>query len=626
MPGLAGIVTTKHKDDCTSLLHAMTSCMRDGASYASKLLLDRNIGVYVGWNRCDNLFAEHRSSVVDGKDVALVFCGECFIDPQTLLRFRRNRHNFCGDARALLIDLYEEYGDKVLEKLNGTFTGVLIDRRKSTAFLFNDRYGLGRIYWSEKGGSIYFASEAKALLQIFPELRAFDDESVAQFLNFGCTLGSRTLFKNIQTLPGGSAWRFEDGRCHKKTYFSPEVWERREPLSAERFESEFEAVLARAVPQYFQADSKIGISLTAGLDSRALMACRPNTTVEPVTYTFDGPKGHTTDSRLAAEVAKIVGLEHHVLRLGHDFFSEFASHVDDTVYATDGCFGVTGAHEIYLNRLAGELAPIRLTGNYGGEVLREVSTFKRQELSSALLNPDIAALANSVRVPLEQKSPVTFAAFREIPWKLFGSLRAAQSQVGIRCPYIDNEIVALAYRAPRELRTSQGPAADLIRRSNPALSKIPTDMGYLSESRLIVKTLRRFVAKMTCKLDYLSSEGFPPFLSRLNPVADSLASILHIAGSHKYLRYRSWCRRELADYVRDAIANARAQQSPFWNSNFLGRMAEDHIHGRKNYLREINAVVTLAAVDRLLFRGLPASRSVTTLEKEVRSQAPVLAT
>jgi asparagine synthase (glutamine-hydrolysing) len=334
--------------------------------------------------------------------------------------------------------------------------------------------------------------------------------------------------------------------------------------------------------------------------------------------------GHTADSRLASQVAKIAGLEHHVLRLGPDFFSEFASHVDDTVYATDGYFGVTGAHEIYLNRLAGELAPIRLTGNYGGEVLREVSSFKRQELSSVLLNPDIAAMANSVRVPMEQEPPVTFAAFREIPSKLFGSLRAAQSQVAIRCPYIDNEIVALAYRAPRELRTSQAPAADLIRRSNPALAKIPTDMGYLGESRLIVKTLRRFVAKMTCKLDYLSSEGFPPFLSRLNPVADRLASILHIAGSHKYLRYRIWFRRELADYVRDAIANAQAQESPFWNSNFLGRMAEDHIHGRKNYLREINAVVTLVAVDRLLFRGLPARRSLTTLEKDVRSQAPVL--
>jgi asparagine synthase (glutamine-hydrolysing) len=499
-------------------------------------------------------------------------------------------------------------GSRFLEKINGWFSGVLVDLRNERILLFNDRYGLGRIYWHENERGFYFASEARALLRILPELRQFDNEGVAEFLNYGCTLGCRTLFKGVQILRGGSFWSFEEGKCHKRTYFSPEVWEGQTPLSAEKFESECETVLARAVPRYFYADSKIGISLTAGLDSRALMACRPATCARLISYTFEGPTGLTTDSRLAAQVAKVSGVDHHVLRLGPDFFSEFASHVDDTVYATDGYFGVTGAHEIYLNRLAGELAPIRLTGNYGGEVLREVSTFKPLQLSSGLLNPDIDVMTNSAKMPLEHKSPVTFAAFREVPWNLFGSLRAAQSQVTIRCPYIDNDVVALAYRAPRELRTSQAPVAGLIRRKNPALGEIPTDMGYLGEAHPIIKLMRRFVAKIACKLDYLSCEGFPPFLSHFDPIANSVASVFHVAGSHKYLRYRNWFRREFANYVRDAIAIARAQQSPFWNSNFLARVAEDHIRGHANYLREINAVLTLAAVDRLFFKKvIPAT-------------------
>ena len=74
--------------------------------------------------------------------------------------------------------------------------------------------------------------------------------------------------------------------------------------------------------------------------------------------------GETFDDRLAARVAKACGLEHRLLRIGADFFSDFASHVDRTVYVTDGCFGLTGAHEIYLNRRARQLAPVRLTGNY----------------------------------------------------------------------------------------------------------------------------------------------------------------------------------------------------------------------------------------------------------------------
>ena len=63
-------------------------------------------------------------------------------------------------------------------------------------------------------------------------------------------------------------------------------------------------------------------------------------------YTFSGESGETFDDRVAAQVAKICGLEHRLLRIGADFFSNFGSHVDRTVYVTDGYFGATGAHEI----------------------------------------------------------------------------------------------------------------------------------------------------------------------------------------------------------------------------------------------------------------------------------------
>ena len=124
-----------------------------------------------------------------------------------------------------LVHLYEEEGDEFFEKLNGLFSGLLIDKGQSKAFLLNDRYGLERIYWHETKDAIYFASEAKALLRILPKLRQFDDEGVAQYLTFGCTLEWRTLFKDVQLLPAGSVWSFENGRCQKRRYFSPETWE-----------------------------------------------------------------------------------------------------------------------------------------------------------------------------------------------------------------------------------------------------------------------------------------------------------------------------------------------------------------------------------------------------------------
>jgi asparagine synthase (glutamine-hydrolysing) len=112
--------------------------------------------------------------------------------------------------------------------------------------------------------------------------------------------------------------------------------------------------------------------------------------VPPVSYTFAGAAGGTLDSELAARVASVCGLDHHVLRLGDSFFSDFGSIVDRTVFLTDGCFGVTGAHEIYLNRQARALSPIRLTGVFGSEVLRGTSTFKPLGLSPDLIEPEFS--------------------------------------------------------------------------------------------------------------------------------------------------------------------------------------------------------------------------------------------
>ena len=124
-------------------------------------------------------------------------------------------HDVRQAAASWLVHLYEEEGDRFFEKLNGLFSGLLIDKRQAKAFLFNDRYGLERLYWHETEDTVFFASEAKALLRVLPELRAFDREGVAQFLAFGCTLGQRTLFQGVQLLPEDRCGLFKTGSVRR---------------------------------------------------------------------------------------------------------------------------------------------------------------------------------------------------------------------------------------------------------------------------------------------------------------------------------------------------------------------------------------------------------------------------
>jgi asparagine synthase (glutamine-hydrolysing) len=606
MPGIVGLISQKPRGDCEDLVTSMVHCMRYEPFYASGGHSVPEMGIYVGWTTHRNSFAAGQVFFNERKDIALIFSGECFANPETQTSLRQNGHEFRWKNADWLVHLYEEEGDRFFEKLNGLFSGLLIDKRQRKAFLFNDRFGVERIYWHKTDSAFYFASEAKALLRILPDLREFDAEGVAQFLTFGCTLDGRTLFRNVHLLPGGSVWCLDGENCRKRKYFSPATWEAPPALPAERFEAKFQEVFKRILPHYFESESKIGISLTGGLDSRMIMACRPETAEKPVCYTFSGQNRDTLDARLAARVADACGLNHRTLRIGGDFFSDFASHVDRTVYTTDGCLDALGAHEIYMNAQARQLARVRLTGNYGSEILRGASYFKPLGLSSQLVNPDFGQLMRFSTQELARNAanPVTYAAFREIPQKRFGILTAGRSQSTFRTPYLDNEIVALAYQAPPSLLTSPFPALRFVKSNNPALARIRTDRGLLGLNRTLTSSLRNAFWEATFKCDYLYSEGLPHGLSRLDPLFRLVHSGLGISGLHKFLHYRRWFQRELAGYVNETVTRVRLEGSQLWNSYFLKNMADEHRTGRKNYVREISAVLTLEAVERLLLRQL----------------------
>jgi asparagine synthase (glutamine-hydrolysing) len=606
MPGIAGMISKRPALECAGLVGSMLACMRHEDFYISGTYFLEEMGVYAGWIAHEDSFAAEQIFFNEQRNIALILSGECFADPETRTDLTRKGHRI-ENNNDWLVHLYEEKGEQFFGKLNGLFSGLVVDQRQKKAFLFNDRYGAERIYWHEARDAIYFASEAKALLRILPELRAFDEQGVAEFLAYGCTLEWRTLFRGIEILPGASLWSFGGGKHDKRRYFSPETWESQPSLSAEAFQSAFERIFKKALPRYFESEATIGISLTGGLDTRMIMACRPLGARKVVCYTFSGEDGETFDDRLAARVAKVCGLAHRLLRIRSDFFSDFAFHVDRTVYVTDGCFGAIGAHEIYFNKQARQLAPVRLTGNYGSEVLRGISTFNPLKLSPSLFSSRFVRAQNSSAEAGVNGNAhlITSAAFREIPWNLFGSLAAGRSQVSFRTPYLDNEIVALAYQAPESLRKSAIPAWRVVKANSALLGKIPTDRGQSPEHSGPAATFRRLISEATFKLDYLNNEGWPNWLSPFDPIFRRVTSSLKIVGLHKYLHYRSWFRHELGEYIKSVVSDARTQQAPFWNLGFLKKMAVDHISGRKNYVLEINAVLALEAVERLLFRDLP---------------------
>ena len=158
--------------------------------------------------------------------------GKSFAEPGIVQRLKQREHMLEADGPSYLAHLYED--DPAFPAgLNGIFHGLLCDRTRQIAMLFNDRYGMHRIYYHEAKEAFYFAAEAKAILKVRPELRRADPRGLGEFVACGCVLENRTLFEGIH----GSASGFCVGlskrqrRQEKEQYFHPREWEEQEPWS-----------------------------------------------------------------------------------------------------------------------------------------------------------------------------------------------------------------------------------------------------------------------------------------------------------------------------------------------------------------------------------------------------------
>jgi asparagine synthase (glutamine-hydrolysing) len=605
MPGIVGFISRRPAApwEAESQVEQMLNVMRYEPTYVSGRYSSPEMGIYAGWIAHGGSFASNQIFQDEQRKVALLFSGECFLDSETYSFLLHRGHAIDSGIGSWLIPLYLEQSDGFFEHLNGLFSGLLIDYGRRRAFLFNDRYGMERVYWHENDDAFYFASEAKALLRILPELREFDKEGVIEYLRFGCTIHSRTLFKGIKSMPPGSLWCVEGGQCKRSKYFEFRKWEVETTQSPCEFQADFQETFKRVLPRYLQTNEEIGISLTAGLDGRMIMACLPQEGVGPVCYTFAGQAQNLLDAQIAAKVAAACGLQHHILRIGPDFFSDFPLHVDRTVYITDGCLGLLGTHEGYFNRQAARLAPVRLTGVFGGEIFREVSFYKPVRLNRELLHQDWPGLWQDTEPDhiSDRLHPVTAAVTGDIPDRRFGVIAAGRSQTVFRTPYLDNELVALAYRIPRAIRDSPEPVIAAIKNNSYKLSRIPTDMGGLGNEAPLTSAIRRMFGRATFKLDYFYSEGLPRPLERFNPILDAFKTGGMFFGRHKFLYYHKWFQRELAQFVSEEI-RAAIRGSELWNARYLRKILAEYAHGTVNYSSEINVVLTLEAIKRLLFQ------------------------
>jgi asparagine synthase (glutamine-hydrolysing) len=610
MPGIVGLITKMPRVWAEPQLLRMLEAVRHESCYVSGTRVDESMGVYVGWMARKNSFSDGMPLCNERGDVSLIFSGEEYPEPGIPLRPKPEGRDLAADGPSYLIKLYED-DPKFPKGLNGIFHGVVTDRTRRIATLFNDRYGLHRIYYHESKEAFYFAAEAKALLAVRPELRDADPKSLGEFVSCGCVLENRTIFKGIHVLPPASAWVFRDATLQQKnTYFQPEEWENQDTLDSESYYQELRATFSRNLPRYFNGPEPIGMSLTGGLDTRMIMAWHKSPPGSLPCYSFGGMFHECQDVQLARKIARTCGQPFEVIPVGQEFLSRFPNYAERAVYLTDGCVYVNRSSDLYVNERAAQIAPNRMTGNYGGEILRQLRAFKPVEPAAELYRPDfLSHVHEAVRTYAElvKGHALSFVAFRQTPWHHYGLLALEQTQLSLRSPYLDNDLVRTAFRAPTaavaktDVFKDSEDCSRLISDGNAALGRIRTDRGLAGDSATPLKVITRKWLELTFKAEYAYDYGMPQKVAQV----DHLFSPLHLErlflGRHKFNHFRVWYRDALSQYVREILLDQRTLSRPYLDRNGVEAIVLGHLKGNRNYTTEIHQLLTLELVHRLFF-------------------------
>jgi asparagine synthase (glutamine-hydrolysing) len=593
VPGFFGIIetspagSTRQQHELIAMLGGMSKAMRYDPAYSAELASCPNAGAYAGHV---GLFADEESHVArSASGVLAVTAGNALLSACDALK------------------VYECAGAQGIVDVPGCGAVFVADPTCGQCLVITDRFGRERVFLHTTGSRVLFASEAKAILAVAPETRAFDPTGIAEWLACGCTVGSQSVFRRIDVLEGGTLLSIAGSRMRRSRYFDLAQLEQTSHVSGSAFVEGFSASLRSAVNASRRRVPTVGVSLTGGLDSRMIMSSLDAGPAEVPCYTFGSMYRTTGDVSLAGQVAAACGQPHHVIELGNEFLENAAEYLEKAVYASDGYLGLSGAAEFYCNRQARTIAPRRMTGNWGGELMRGVRAFKYALPKGGFINHDIV---NQVRMSADRfsppsSSPLSAALFQQLPHQGYGRYAVERSQVRVETPFLDPEVVRWLYQAPAGIRESGATAAAIISR-RPELLDIPTDAGLLGVQP---SWWRHVLRRSVVKAEYLTSHGAPDWCARLSSALPARMLETRFLGVDKFHHFRFWTRRHLAGLVRDTLSGQDRHELATWfDMRRVNQMVEEHIEGRANHTDAIDKLLTVAVARETLLasRTLPS--------------------
>jgi asparagine synthase (glutamine-hydrolysing) len=297
----------------------------------------------------------------------VVFNGEIYNYQSLRASLEAKGHRFRTHSDTeVLVHLYEEHGEQLVQKLRGMFAFALWDRPRRRLLLARDRLGIKPLYVYRDASKLLFASEPKAILA-YPGLTArVDPAALEDYLAFGMVPGSRSIFGGIEKLPPAHTLVVTPDQLDAppRRYWQLRV-EADESHTAEEWQEELRAKIDEAVRLHLIADVPVGAFLSGGVDSSIVVASSAGRTEGPLqTFAIGFSEESFSELPYARRIAEQFGTRH----VEEVVTPDAVSLVDELTHYFDEPFADPSAVPTYLvSRLARRSVKVVLSGDGGDE-------------------------------------------------------------------------------------------------------------------------------------------------------------------------------------------------------------------------------------------------------------------
>jgi len=374
MCGICGAIKTKGQAIQMDALLSATRSLSHRGPNDEGVYIKGNVGL--GHRRLSiiDLDSGHQPLHNEDQTIWLVCNGEIYNYRELTQQLKSHGHKFHSKSDSeVIIHLYEEYGERCVEYLNGIFAFALYDEKTETLFCARDQLGVKPLFYFHDQENFYFGSEIKSLCQ-FPNVkREINPTALFHYFSLNYTPSPLTVFKDIESLQAGHTLICKEGKVQTRQYWDVK-FEGQNGFKEADIEAQLQNQLDESVKMQLVSDVPVGAFLSGGLDSSLIIHfIKKNCSQQIKTFNVRFKEKTYDESSFAQLTAKYYETDH------YEIFCEpkdYLNHLPDIVWGADNLTIDVSMLSLFLvSKLASEHVKVVIAGDGADELFAGYPTY-----------------------------------------------------------------------------------------------------------------------------------------------------------------------------------------------------------------------------------------------------------